>query len=64
MNLIKTATDNQKLQEALQSNVIQVVATDHAPHTLEEKLNPIPKAHRACPQLRTVCYIVFNQVAS
>lgn len=34
---IKTADDRAALREALVDDVIDVVATDHAPHTLEEK---------------------------
>jgi dihydroorotase len=39
----KTAND-QKLWEALLDGRIDVVATDHAPHTLEEKKQPYLKA--------------------
>jgi dihydroorotase len=34
---IKTATDRKALQDAVRSDVIDVIATDHAPHTLAEK---------------------------
>jgi dihydroorotase len=33
-----------KLWEALLDNRIDVIATDHAPHTLEEKQQPYSKA--------------------
>jgi dihydroorotase len=36
---IKTATDQQAVFQALIDNKIDVIATDHAPHTLEEKSN-------------------------
>jgi dihydroorotase len=36
---IKTPYDRDALQKALNNNIIDVVATDHAPHTLEEKKN-------------------------
>lgn len=36
---IKTATDREQLWEALLDDRIDVVATDHAPHTIEEKNN-------------------------
>jgi dihydroorotase len=36
---IKTANDRQGLLKALNENRIDVIATDHAPHTLEEKQN-------------------------
>jgi dihydroorotase len=37
---IKTANDRQALLKALNENRIDVIATDHAPHTLEEKEKP------------------------
>ena len=39
---LKTADDNRRLWEALPNGRIQVIATDHAPHTLEEKAKPYP----------------------
>lgn len=61
---IKTATDNEKLWEALQSNVIQVVATDHAPHTLEEKAQPYPQSPSGLPAVENSLALFLNQVAS
>jgi len=37
---IKSETDRKALREALKNGKLDVVATDHAPHTLEEKSNP------------------------
>src|SRR5690554_6572599 len=34
---VKSKNDRDALREALRNNVLDVVATDHAPHTLEEK---------------------------
>jgi dihydroorotase len=36
---VKTAEDRDALREALRNNTVDVVATDHAPHTSEEKNN-------------------------
>jgi dihydroorotase len=36
---IKTAYDRQALVDAVNRNLIDIVATDHAPHTIEEKNN-------------------------
>jgi dihydroorotase len=36
---VKTAEDREKVWEALLSDRIDVIATDHAPHTMEEKSN-------------------------
>ena len=42
---VKTSNDREKLWEALNNDLIDVVATDHAPHTIEEKQNP----YTSCP---------------
>ncbi len=46
---VKTKTDQEKLWDALLDDRIDVVATDHAPHTLEEKNNPYTKAPSGGP---------------
>lgn len=46
---IKSATDKAALWEALLGDKIDVVATDHAPHTLEEKTNTYFKAPSGGP---------------
>lgn len=46
---IKTAHDREKIWEALLNGTIDVIATDHAPHTLEEKSQPYFKAPSGGP---------------
>jgi dihydroorotase len=46
---LKTADDNRRLWEALADGRIQVMATDHAPHTLEEKRKPYSPVHGGSP---------------
>jgi dihydroorotase len=46
---IKCPTDKEALWEALLSDKIDVIATDHAPHTLEEKNNSYFKAPSGGP---------------
>jgi dihydroorotase len=46
---IKTVKDKEALWEALLSDKIDVIATDHAPHTLEEKNNTYFKAPSGGP---------------
>ncbi|MFI3171865.1 MAG: dihydroorotase [Eubacteriales bacterium] len=41
---IRTEEDRQKLIEGLKNNVIQIIATDHAPHSSEEKAVDIKDA--------------------
>ncbi len=46
---MKTAEDRSKLWEALLDDRIDVIATDHAPHTLEEKKNVYTQAPSGGP---------------
>jgi len=46
---VKTAEDRKKLWEALLDNRLDVIATDHAPHLLEEKDNVYTKAPSGGP---------------
>jgi dihydroorotase len=46
---VKTAHDREELWKALLDNRIDVIATDHAPHTIEEKEQPYAKAPSGGP---------------
>src|SRR5688500_1481893 len=46
---IKDAADREALIDALASDVVDVLATDHAPHTLEEKARPYLQAPSGLP---------------
>ncbi len=46
---VKKASDREALWSALLDDRIDVIATDHAPHTLEEKQNPYAKAPSGGP---------------
>lgn len=46
---IKDASDREALIKALADDVIDVLATDHAPHTLEEKSKPYAQAPSGLP---------------
>ncbi len=46
---VKKASDREALWEALNEDKIDVLATDHAPHTLQEKQNPYTKAPSGGP---------------
>jgi dihydroorotase len=46
---IKDASDREALIRALAEDVIDVLATDHAPHTLEEKMRPYTSAPSGLP---------------
>ena len=46
---IKASTDQQALQQAIRDDRIDVIATDHAPHTIEEKSRPYSAAPAGLP---------------
>jgi dihydroorotase len=49
---VKTAEDQQAIFKAVLDDRIDVIATDHAPHTLAEKENPYSKAPSGGPLLQ------------
>jgi len=49
---VKTAKDRSQIWKALLDDRIDVIATDHAPHTLEEKNNPYTKAPSGGPLIQ------------
>jgi len=46
---IKTSTDREAIFQAVLDNRIDIIATDHAPHTIEEKSQPFSKAPSGGP---------------
>ncbi|MEM6470483.1 MAG: dihydroorotase [Planctomycetota bacterium] len=59
---IKSAEDNRGLYKALLANQIQVIATDHAPHTLEEKSKPYPQSPSGLPAVENSLALMLNEV--
>lgn len=49
---IKSEHDRSQLREALKSNKLDIVATDHAPHTLAEKDNPYLRCPSGAPMVQ------------
>ncbi|MCA9231520.1 MAG: dihydroorotase [Planctomycetales bacterium] len=60
---VKTADDNLQLWQALQDGRIQVVATDHAPHTLAEKQQQYPRSPSGMPSIENSLALMLNQVS-
>jgi len=58
---IKFQEDNQKLWQALVEGKIQVVATDHAPHTLEEKAKPYPQSPSGLPAVENYFALLLDR---
>jgi len=59
---LKTEADNRRLWEALREDRIQLVATDHAPHTLEEKHRPYPESPSGLPAVENSLALMLTQV--
>lgn len=59
---VKTKEDNQRLWQALLEGSIQVVATDHAPHTREEKAQPYPQSPSGIPAVENSLALMLDQV--
>ena len=61
---IKLREDNEALWAGLLSGDIQVVATDHAPHTMDEKKLPFPQCPSGLPAIENSLALMLNQVNS
>ena len=56
------ATTTPALWQALVDGRIQVIATDHAPHTLEEKQQPYPESPSGVPAVENSLALMLNEV--
>jgi dihydroorotase len=61
---LRTQKDVQALVEAIKSGVVDVLATDHAPHTLEEKDVEFDKAPFGIDGLETAVSILLDRLVS
>jgi len=61
---IKYKRDNEALWAALLDGTITVIATDHAPHTLEEKAQPYPACPSGLPAVENSLALMLDQVNS
>lgn len=57
---VKTAADRDALWKALNDDRIDVVATDHAPHTLDEKKNPYTSSPSGGPLVQHSVVAMFE----
>ena len=61
---VREAKDSAAIWEALRSGVVDMIATDHAPHTPEEKRNPVIwKADCGFPGVETQMQLMLSAVA-
>ena len=59
---VKSLSDTKQLWQALCGGRIQVIATDHAPHTLEEKRAVYPKSPSGLPAVENSLALMLDQV--
>lgn len=59
---IKTKADNEQLWQALLDGKIDIIATDHAPHTLEEKAQDYPACPSGLPAVENSLALILHQV--
>jgi dihydroorotase len=60
---LRSPHDNEVLWEALRNGAIDFIATDHAPHTLEEKAQGYPKSPSGMPGVETSLAMMLTQAA-
>ncbi|MDZ4848245.1 MAG: dihydroorotase [Pirellulaceae bacterium] len=58
---IKSKRDNVALWNALLDGTVQVIATDHSPHTLAEKKEPYPRSPSGLPSVENSLALLMNQ---
>jgi dihydroorotase len=59
---IREARHREALWEAVRSGLLDVLATDHAPHTLEEKAKPWPQSPSGMPGVQTLVPVMLTHV--
>ena len=59
---LKTADDRAALWRGLKAGAVQILATDHAPHTLEEKRAPYPESPSGIPAVEVLLPLMLNEV--
>ncbi len=59
---IREEHHRQALWQALQMGIVDVLGSDHAPHTLEEKAQPYPKSPSGMPGVQTLLPLMLNHV--
>jgi dihydroorotase len=59
---IRGARDNASLWQGLHDGVVDFIATDHAPHTLEEKRRPYPMSPSGMPGVETSLPLMLTEM--
>lgn len=59
---IRTEKHREGLWKGVANGVVDVIGSDHAPHTLEEKAKPYPESPAGMPGVQTLVPVMLNHV--
>lgn len=59
---IRSIDHREALWKAINNGIVDVIGSDHAPHTLEEKSKPYPSTPSGMPGVQTLVPIMLNHV--
>ena len=59
---VRDATHRERIWRALQQGVVDILGSDHAPHTLEEKAKPYPESPSGMPGVQTLVPIMLDHI--
>jgi dihydroorotase len=60
---VRSQEHRDALREAVRSGLFDIVGSDHAPHTLEEKAKPYPASPSGMPGVQTLLPVMLNFVS-
>ena len=60
---IRAKEHREALWQAISNNTVDVIGSDHAPHTLEEKQKPYPQSPSGMPGVQTLLPLMLDHVA-
>ncbi len=59
---VRSKEHQQAIWQALQSGIVDVLGSDHAPHTMEEKAKPYPQSPSGMPGVQTLVPVMLDHV--
>ncbi len=60
---IRNATHRAAIQEAVRQGIVDVIGSDHAPHTRDEKARPYPESPSGMPGVQTLLPLLLDHAA-
>ena len=60
---VRSKEHQRAIWQALQSGVVDILGSDHAPHTLEEKAKPYPNSPSGMPGVQTLVPVMLDHVS-